>query len=57
MDPLVFAVWNQIDAADNLLDLASFNTDQTMDKCSQQGPFQCIFSMQTFRTGELMILF
>ena len=45
MDPYVFAISNQIDAAEDFLDLASFKTDQTMDKCSQQPR---TFSMHPF---------
>ena len=53
MDPYLFAISNQIDAAEDFLDLASFNTDQTMDKCSQQPR---TFTMHPFWTDKLMIL-
>ena len=53
IDPYAFAISNQIDAAKDFLALASFNTDQTMDKCSQQPG---TFSMQPFCTDKLMIL-
>ena len=45
MDPYVFAISNQIDAAEDFSDLASFKTDQTMDECSQQPR---TFSMHPF---------
>ena len=45
IDPYAFAISNQIDAVEDFLDLTSFNTDQTMDKCYQQPG---TFSMQSF---------
>ena len=53
IDPYAFAISNQIDGAEDFLALASFNTDQSMDKCSQQPG---TFSMQTFCTDKVMIL-
>ena len=53
IDPYAFAISNQIEAAEDFLALASFNTDQTMDKCSQQPG---TFSMQPFCTDKLIIL-
>ena len=53
IDPYTFAISNQIDAAEDFLALASFNTDQIMDKCFQQPG---TFSMQPFCTGKLIVL-
>ena len=53
IDPYAFAISNQIDAAEDFLDLTSFNTDQTMDKCYQQPG---TFSMQSFWTDKLQVI-
>ena len=47
-----FAISNQIDAVKDFLALASLNTNQTIDKCSQQPR---TFSMQPCCTDKLMI--
>ena len=51
IDPYTFAISKQIYTAEDFLVLASFNGDQTMDKCFQQPG---TFSMWPFCTDKLM---